>query len=427
MKHLLLISYFFPPHGGGGVLRPLEMVRLLEARGWESLVLAGPGEGYWRLDPELALRVPSGAEVRRTRALGGPGLLARLRGAAGGRGEGRSEGTIRALRRLTDWLPVPDVYCGWIPFARRAGLELARRADCILSTSPPESAHLVASRVARRTGLPWVADFRDPWVRGIYRHYPTRSHERWQKHLERLIVESADRVIANTAPALEDFRARYPREPQDKFQLLPNGFDPQEFSALGRKAPGRGPLRIIHAGGLTLGRDPGPFLEALGRVNRSAGSAEQGCRLELVGPVDPRFLEKARALGLGESVTASGWLTRAETLERLAFSHLALLLESFRPGAELVAPMKLYDYLGAGVPVLAVVPEGAASRLLGETGGGMTVTSADSGKIEEALRGILARFRQGEPLVPPVDRSAAARFERPAQMDFLAGLLDSLT
>ena len=397
MKSLLFLSYYFPPHGGGGVLRPVETVRFLENYGWRATVIAGPRQGYWLEDPGLESRVPAQTAVAHTRALTGPQVMRFLgRKAKEGACEGRSERTIGWFRRLTDWLPLPDVYAGWIPFACAAALKYAAGADCILSTSPPESSHLAGWYLARKTGKRWIADFRDPWIRGIYRRYPTGMQKSFQERLERLVVERADMVVATTEQAASDFRSRYPGLPGEKFRFIPNGFDSAEFHNLKNTAPRHPPLKIIHAGGLVLGRDPEPLFQALIELNKEK---EDCCHLELVGVFNPHFREKAKAMGLGSAVTFTEYLPRKEVLNRISGSHLGLLLESFSPGAELVVPGKFYDYLGAGLPVLALVPPGAAAEAVNRTGSGLAITEPDSGKIAAALRNFLERLENGRELL----------------------------
>ncbi len=424
MKHLLMMSYFFPPHGGGGVLRPLQIARLLVGHGWRTTVVAGPESGWWLKDEGLLQNLPAEVDILRTRALSGPGLLRAL--GLSRRTDGRNERTVRTFRFLSDWLGLPDVYCGWIPFAVRAAIKVAGSADCILSTSPAESAHLAARSVARTVKKPWVADFRDPWVRGIYRHYPTRLHECFQNRLERRVVGDASAVIANTEAALEDFRTRYPHLPADKFLALPNGFDPQEFNRIqaGHREPG--PLKIIHAGGLTLGRDPAVIFEALAALKAESPDVKPPIRLELVGLCDRKFRKSAALLGVDDLVAFSGPLSRSEVLERLAGADVGLVLECFRQGAELVVPGKTYDYLGAGLAVLAVVPEGAAARLVRETGCGIAVTHESAQPVGDALRELLARKAGGESPAGSSNAAAVEKYQRPRQVGRLAGLLDKL-
>ena len=428
MKHLLMLSYFFPPHGGGGVLRPLQTARLLVDHGWRTTVVAGPESGWWLRDEGLLDGLPEEVDILRTRALSGPGLLRAFR--RGSRRQhgivtGRSERTVRLFRGLADWLGVPDVYCGWIPFAVRAAIKVAGSADCILSTSPAESAHLAARSVARTVKKPWVADFRDPWFRGIYRHYPTGLHESIQQRSERRVVAEASAVIANTEAALDDFHSRYPDLPADKFLVIPNGFDPQEFDRFQEDRKKPGPLKIIHAGGLTLDRDPTVVFEALAALKAESPNGPP-CRLEMVGLCDKSFREKAGTLGVDDLVGFTGPLPRAEVLDRLAGADAGLVLESFRRGAELVVPGKTYDYLGAGLAVLAVVPEGAAARLVRETGCGSVVTRKSVGAVKDALKKLLSRHAESESPAGPRNTDAVRQYERPRLVNRLAGLLNKL-
>ncbi|MEA2064255.1 MAG: glycosyltransferase, partial [Gemmatimonadota bacterium] len=313
MRHLLMFSYYFPPHGGGGVLRPLQTARLLAENGWRTTVVAGPESGWWLRDESLLEGLPKEVEIVRTRALSGPGLLrlfSRNRPRQPGRGTtGRSERAIRLFRYLADWSGVPDVYCGWIPFAARAGKKIASSVDCVLSTSPVESAHLAARLVAQACNKPWIADFRDPWVRGIYRRYPTALHRRFQERLEQMVVRDAGAVIVNTGAALEDFHYRYPDLPPEKFVAIPNGYDPQEFKKQkAERVVEPGPLKMIHAGGLSLDRDPCTVFKALAELKKeSTGeNAPLPPQLELVGLVDEKFRSRAETLGVDDLVTFTG-------------------------------------------------------------------------------------------------------------------------
>ncbi len=413
---LLLISYFFPPHGGGGVLRAAETARLLAGRGWEITVVTGPEDGWWVRDDSLAARIPASVRVIRPR----PSALSVMFGALR-RGSGqRSESSVRLLKRLSAWLPVVDAYGGWGRSAVRTVKKTGFRPDWILSSSPPESAHMAASALAGLLGARWAADFRDPWTAGIYRRTPTSLHRCWHNARERKVVEQADMVIATTEEAARDFRARYPGQPREKFVCLPNGFDPTEFSgvAAGRKL--QYPLRLIHAGNLTLNRDISPLLEAISRVNRGGVL----CTLELAGQVAPRVAAQVRALGLEEAVSFSGYVSRPELLGKLASAHAGVLVEAFRPGAELVVPGKLYDYFGASLPVLALVPpQGAASALIAQTGAGISATNSTPPQLEKILRRLISNLHRGKPALPPPDPLLTEPYQRSRIVERLDALL----
>src|SRR5262245_34952711 len=163
MRRLLVLCYFYPPLAGGGVHRVLGFTRHLPRHGWECTVVCADRGDYWVEDESLLARVPRDTEVIRVR--GGSALSAWL-GLVRGVGGRRSTRTFAGLRKLSDWWLMPDSYAGW---SARAAAVAERRAraggfHAMLSSSPPDSVHLAGRAVHRRTGLPWVADFRDPWI-----------------------------------------------------------------------------------------------------------------------------------------------------------------------------------------------------------------------------------------------------------------------
>ena len=413
---VLIVSYFFPPHGGGGVLRTAETARLLAGRGWDVTVVAGPEDGWWVSDESLAGKVPESVNVIRQRAAGLSALFGML-----GRGGCRRESGVRGLKSLAAWLPVTDAYAGWSKAAARTALTAGFQPDWILTTSPPESVHLAGMQLAERLEARWAADFRDPWTAAIYRGCPTPLHRRWQAAKEGRVVRRADLVISTSEPAAADFRGRYPDQARDKFICLPNGFDPAEFETLDIRRSFRLPLSLIHAGNLTLDRDISALLEAIRRVNRDG----LVCRLELAGQVADHVGKRVRELDLGAAVTISGYVPRPGLLAKLAAAHVGLLVEAFRPGAELVVPGKLYDYLGAGLPVLAIVPEGAASRLVDKQRFGLAATEPDPLRLENLLRQLVENVKRGRPALRPPDPVRAGQFQRPRLVERLAELMES--
>ena len=165
-RRILMLAYFFPPLGGAGVQRSLKFARYLPAEGWDPTVVTVRSQDYWMADATLAAEIGATTEVIRTASFTGLTLLRRLtpRHSGGSGAPRRSTRTIGRLRALSGWVLVPDSYVGWTPYAWRAALEAHRRRpfDAIYTTSSPDSAHLAGRTLARRLGLPWVADFRDP-------------------------------------------------------------------------------------------------------------------------------------------------------------------------------------------------------------------------------------------------------------------------
>jgi hypothetical protein len=191
-KRILIFAYFFPPLGGAGVQRVVKLAKYLPSLGWEPTIVTVRARDYWMLDASLQHDLGSGVRIARTRSLTGLSLLQLLAPRAAGRTRGArpSMRRIAGLRRLAAWTLLPDSYVGWVPFALRAGARLlrAQRYDMLMTTSSPDSAHLIGRGLARRFGVPWVADFRDPWTQRLSFAPPTAWHRARHRALERGVL-----------------------------------------------------------------------------------------------------------------------------------------------------------------------------------------------------------------------------------------------
>jgi len=364
-RRLLLLCYFYPPLAGGGVHRALGFTRHLPEHGWDCTVVCAGPEDYWVTDETLVGRIPSATEV--IRVPGGSALAAwlRLRGGAAGNRSGRVFGGLRAL---SDWWLLPDSYAGWARRARRAAAaRLARGGvDAVLSSSPPDSVHLAALPLARRSGRPWVADFRDPWVGLNFRTPPTAWHAARQRSLERSVLLGADLVLAASRTHADDLERDAQARPR-RVLHLPNGFepDPAPVAAAARAADH---FTLAFTGTLSLMPDTEVLLEALHEVLARRPEARRRIRARLAGPYDVDYEDRAVALGLKGIVEFTGPLAHADAR---ALQRAADVLLLWKPrGYRTMVPGKVYEYLDAGTPVLALLDEDdEAGRLVRRAGG----------------------------------------------------------
>jgi glycosyltransferase involved in cell wall biosynthesis len=380
-RRLLLAAYFFPPLAGGGVHRVLSFVRHLPAHGWSCTVVCAGEEDYWVRDPSLRADVPAGTEV--IRVAGGSALSAWLK-VRGGMGRRRG-GTFTGLRALANWWLVPDSYVGWVRPAR-AALERRVRAggiDVLLSSSPPDSAHLAAEPVARRHRLPWVADFRDPWTGLSFFTPPTPYHRRRQQAMERRVLERADLVLTASRTHL-DALGSPPGTRVRRAEHLPNGFEPAGRAS--EPEPPADTFRLVFTGTLNLMEDAGTLLEGVYELLAKHPEARRKLRVELAGPYDLDYEDRAEALGLKGIVRFPGALSHAEA-RALQRSADALLL--WRPrgvGFRTMVPGKLYEYLDSGRPVVALLPEDDEAAALVREAGGAVVTPNDRAALAQELQ-----------------------------------------
>jgi len=353
-------------------------------------------------------------------------------GAAAGQPAVEPGAIARGVDWASRWLQLPDLAVGWLPWAVSEACRAARRHGCrvIYSSAPPWTAHLVALLTKRLTGLPWVADFRDPWRANPFRAIPFPSIDRADAWLERRVVLGADRVICNSEAVRDDFRGRFPvRDDRlDRFATIPNGFDPEDFADLvPRRSAGPDRLVLTHAGVFYGRRSPEPIFRAL-RLLRDRGAGGRELLLQLVGP--PEFegrclREIADSHGVGDLVELTGRVDHRPALELMKGSDIQVLVGFNGPGSELQVPAKLFEYMGVGRSVLALAPgRGAMREILAQSRIDSEVCDPDD---PEAIAGAIARLaeRPGGGRSEPAENPSLAQFHRRDQVRRIADLLDA--
>jgi glycosyltransferase involved in cell wall biosynthesis len=382
---VLIVSFYFPPAGGGGVQRVLKLCRHLPELGVDVDVLAPDDPKWSAMDPGLAADVSPAATVHRARYRGPSHAqtpAARLAAAHGV----RALGVRAALLGRSVLLPDPEI--AWFADAVHVGTRAVREReiDVVLSTSPPNSVHVIAAAIARRTRIPHVADFRDSWLANPHRRYERRS-VRAKRAVESRIARASLRHVAAVSavtPAIaEEAAALAPAG--TAVRVVANGCDFDEFAGLAYTRGER--MRVVHAGSFFGQRTPRPFLRALDSLLRAR--PELGGRLQaaFLGELRPADREWAVSLGLGDALALEGFRPHAEALAAMRAADVLLLLVPRAGGRGLsVVSGKVYEYLAAERPILALVPpEGDAATLLRETGSAWIADPDDEGEILAAL------------------------------------------
>jgi len=444
MRRLLMVTYHFPPVGGG-VERTLKHVTYLPRHGWQPVVVAPSNSAYRIIDPGSVARIPEGVEVHRSptvepahvrRAIGSvvrrrpPGGPPSNGGGAAPAAASRSVSTRLRSRANAAWsvlvpkLFFPDEQLLWIPGAVVAGERAHRRSpvDAVYSSAPPVSGHLAAAVLAHRLDLPWIADFRDPWIGNAFAAPLPALHRALQRRFEREIVERADRVVFATSTWRDRYVRRYPHL-EDRFVHIPNGYDPEDLGVDRRR--GGGPeeaFRLIYAGSIYGDRELDLFLDGLALALERDPSLRERLRVEFVGWLSARNLPTANARrGAFEPIVSfAGFRPRSEVLAMERSADAGLILIADDPGRDADVNAKLYEYLGLDLPVLAVAPRGETRATLEELGWGV---GADP--RPEAIADGLAAIMD----LPRPDRRAdpAGRYDRRMLSERLAGLLEELT
>jgi glycosyltransferase involved in cell wall biosynthesis len=412
---VLLVTMYFPPAGGGGVQRSLKLAQYLPALGVETHVLAPDDPKWVHRDPEL--RVPTQAWIHRARYIGPRGRkpAEELR-ATDGLQRALVQAQVTARRLL-----LPDASVTWNLTAIPAAIRIAKREgiDVVITTSPPGSVHFVGAAVQRASGTRWIADLRDPLVANQHRRDDTaaaRARQAANEQIARLVARNADAVTCVSEAIADEVRGLGARGP---VRVIANGCDFDDFAGLEYEPAPR--FRITHTGSFFGKRDPRPFLQAFHDAGLDAVA-------RFVGDFRSSDREWAEALDLGDRLEIVDYLPRADSLRFQRDSEVLLLLVPDAGGrGRGVLSGKVFEYIAAGRPILAVVPpDGAAADLVRETGSGVVVAPDDVDGIRAALVELHAQFANGG--LPSVELATRdeERLSRRARVEEMAALIEEL-
>jgi glycosyltransferase involved in cell wall biosynthesis len=412
VKRVLVVAYHYPPEGSSsGVLRTLKYTKYLPAHGWAPHVLTLQEAAYPIVDPTLLAQIPESVSIHRTRGFD----VARRLSIAG---------------MYPGFLAVPDRFAlSWWPFAVARGLRVIRRlgVDALYSTSPQPTAHLIAATLKAATGVPWVADFRDPWIEDGAHPRPGSLRYGVESRLERMVVRTADKVTVTTPLLGREFLHRYPFLSPDKVVTIFNGYDERDFEGLKFEPPDD--FEILHTGLVTPSfRDPAPLLRAVAALIRRGELVARDTRVAFLGGgeylASQAFRDLVAQLDLDGVVDVGTRVSYQEALARLGRASVLVLLQASDDTRALI-PAKGFEYLRAGRPILALTLPGATAELVQTTRSGVVVDPTDVEGIGRALvelRDADWALERRDDGFPGIDR-----FERRALTAQLATLLDELT
>lgn len=369
---VLIVAYHFPPSAEiSGALRTLAMARYLAEMGAQPIVLAPHPRAYPKVDEATLRMVPEGCEVERAYAL-----------------DVRRHFGFRGHYPL--WLAQPDRWSSWWLWGVPKGLQLIERHKprAIWSTYPIGTAHLIAASLHRRTGIPWIADFRDP-VRppvGQERRLTARVRARVDRH----IVATASACVFVTQGARELYEQRYGQHSHGPFEVIPNGYDEEAFAGMDVPAAGEQglnrPLVLVHSGVLyPKGRNPEPFFKALAALFKQGTVAHDALRVVLrASGSEPHYQELIHRYALDGVVVLAPAVSREEALAEQSRADALLLFQGAEFNSQV--PAKVYEYFRVGRPVFALVDEeGDTARLVRDEHVGEIADINDSELIARRL------------------------------------------
>ena len=396
MKRVLIITYYWPPSGGSGVQRWLKMAKYLPEHGWQPVIYTAEGAEYPVEDPSLEKDVNPETEVIRRPITEPYSFYKKFLGM-------KKEQKVKSSfidetgnkqgwkERLSVWIRgnffIPDARCWWVkPSVRYLKTYLKEHpVDAVISTGPPHSMHMIAMKLKEDLGIPWMADFRDPWTEMDY--YSKLRLTRWadRKHhrLEHEVLTKADKVVTVS----RDWASRLDMLGATEAVAIYNGFDREETHRQPSTLPKE--FTLTYIGVLSKAQNPENLWEALGELAKENDGFDKQLKINMIGQIDISATTSIEKNGLTQHVTFTPYIPHDQVV--IAQQNTILLLLLLLPDSEVRAKGlltgKLFEYLASGRPILCIGPEdGDAARIISEANAGTTVSFEHKERMKEAIK-----------------------------------------
>ncbi|MBI4723287.1 MAG: glycosyltransferase [Candidatus Stahlbacteria bacterium] len=408
MKRVLVIAYYFPPLGMGGVRRVVNFCKYLPNFGFKPIVMTVKDIAYFAQDNELAkeIRCP----VYRSNSLDPLRLMKILSTGT------KDFGFVRAkYQGVGNFLFLPDNKIGWLSFGVKLGLKLIRqnKIDIIFATAPPYTGLVMGWLLKKISGLPLVIEFRDPWP---YFPYPTCVHKWIGNRLKNKVIADADAIISVNEHIKLSLLSEYRRqktgdrrqETEDrrqetgdrrqktgdrKIEVIPPGYSPDDFPKSFERNKPKDKFTILYTGAFIPPRTPLYFLKAISTLITNGQIKMSDIRVEIIGFCDEKVKSIANDLNLAEVVSFKPYQTHKYCLERIiATDILWIMMDEMETGA---STGKIGEYLGAGRPILATIPDSPCADIIRKTNIGVVVPPRDINAIADAIYELFLKSKQG--------------------------------
>ncbi len=392
----LMIAFHFPPQAASsGIQRTLSFSRHLGAHDWEPMVLSANGIAYEQKNDSQLRDLPSGLLVKRAFAID-------------------SKRHLGIKGRYPEFIALPDRWISWWLPGVLGGLSLVRqhKPAVIWSTFPLATAHLIGLTLKRLTRLPWVADFRDPMLQ---ENFPTSSLQRKAyQWIEHQAIHKCDIAVFTTYSALDSYKRRFPENLHEKFTVIENGYDDDQFNIIVNNAPRETAainrrVTLLHSGVLyTAGRDPSAFFEAIATLKASGEASATSLRVILRAPGEiPYFTALVNKHGIEDIVEVAPPIPYREALNEMLAVDGLLVFQGTPFNTQI--PAKIYEYFRARKPIFGLVdPAGETARVLNAAGFHNLAPMTSAPEIAVELKNLIDKMGDGSAYIATDEIIASA-------------------
>ncbi len=399
MKRALIITYYWPPAGGPGVQRWLKFVKYFREFGVEPIVYAPENPNYPLVDEKFASEIPSDIEVLK-QPINEPYRFAKLFSKKKTKQMSSgiiSKKEISAVEKLMLYIRgnffIPDARVGWVkPSVKFLSKYIAENpVDVVITTGPPHSLHLIGMQLQKDLNVKWITDFRDPWTT-IHYHKSLRlnkASERKHKALEASVLKSAD-IITVTSPTT---KKEFEMIAETPIEVITNGYDISE--KIDFKMDSK--FSISHIGSLLSERNPEILWKVLAEICKEDTSFKNDLQLKFAGAVSAEVKQSLENFQLMENCEFLGYVSHSEALKMQHQSQVLLLVEINSAETRAIIPGKLFEYLAAKRPIIALGPkESDIEGIINETKSGKFFSYWDDDELKTEILQLYKDFKNGE-------------------------------
>ena len=399
MKRALIITYYWPPAGGPGVQRWLKFVKYFREFGVEPIVYVPKNPSYPLLDSNFKSEIPADITIIK-HPIKEPyrfaGLLSKkkTKQISGGILPNKKSSSLEKLMLYVRGnFFIPDARVGWVKPSVKFLTEYLKEnpTDVIITTGPPHSLHLIGMQLKYQSDTPWLADFRDPWTT-IHYHKSLRlnkSSEKKHKALEAKVLSSADLVTVTSPTTKKEFQELT----KTTIEVITNGFDISEKKVSELDSD----FSLAHIGSLLSERNPKVLWKVLSELCNENAAFKTDLKLKFAGVVSEEVNKSLEDFNLLSNCKFIGYVAHSEVLIMQQQSQVLLLVEIDRPETRAIIPGKIFEYLAARRPIIALGPMGSdIEGVVNETQSGNFFDYSSESKLKSKILDLYESYKNGK-------------------------------